>query len=97
MLLLQAWWRARLTWHWLTAGKPRPNNQATGWPYQALRPLPMRAGELAPMPKTTLAIARSFAARLAGWMARQGRRPWHLGDTPGRINRATYLGGTTPP
>ncbi len=35
----------------LPPGKPRPNTQATHWSYQALRPLLLRAGELAPMDK----------------------------------------------
>jgi gentisate 1,2-dioxygenase len=35
----------------LPPGKPRPNTRPTCWSYQALRPLLMRAGELAPMHK----------------------------------------------
>ncbi|WP_428000189.1 cupin domain-containing protein [Acidovorax sp.] len=35
----------------LPPGKPRPRTQATHWPYAALRPLLMRAGELTPIEK----------------------------------------------
>ena len=35
----------------LPPGKPRPNTRATHWPYESLRPLLMKAGELAPMEK----------------------------------------------
>lgn len=35
----------------LPPGKPRPRTQATHWPYAALRPLLMQAGELTPIEK----------------------------------------------
>ena len=35
----------------LPPGKPRPNTRPTHWPYQALRPLLLQAGELTPMEK----------------------------------------------
>ncbi|MEO6626747.1 MAG: cupin domain-containing protein [Burkholderiaceae bacterium] len=35
----------------LPAGKPRPNTRATHWPYAAIRPLLMQAGELTPIEK----------------------------------------------
>ena len=35
----------------LPPGKPRPNTRATHWPYAAIRPLLLKAGELAPIEK----------------------------------------------
>ena len=35
----------------LPAGKPRPNTRATHWPYAAIRPLLLQAGELTPIEK----------------------------------------------
>ncbi len=35
----------------LPPGKPRPNTRPTHWPYQALRPLLLQAGELTPIEK----------------------------------------------
>ncbi|HSI57874.1 MAG TPA: cupin domain-containing protein [Ideonella sp.] len=35
----------------LPPGKPRPQTRATHWPYEALRPLLMKAGELTPIEK----------------------------------------------
>lgn len=35
----------------LPPGKPRPNTRATHWPYAALRPLLLKAGELTPIEK----------------------------------------------
>jgi gentisate 1,2-dioxygenase len=35
----------------LPADKPRPNTRATHWPYEALRPLLLKAGELTPIEK----------------------------------------------
>jgi gentisate 1,2-dioxygenase len=35
----------------LPPAKPRPNTRATHWPYQALRPLLLKAGELTPIEK----------------------------------------------
>ncbi len=35
----------------LPPGKPRPSTRATHWPYEALRPLLMKAGELTPIEK----------------------------------------------
>ncbi len=35
----------------LPPGKPQPNTRATHWPYEAIKPLLMRAGELTPIEK----------------------------------------------